>query len=168
MKKLKTLLVQNGREDEILHRRVFDVHMGFYSENVAYRNMVLSVIAYMKELMEELKFEDYTALRGISGANIGVPLNIVGFRREGRTVIMLNPKILSKSKATKTVSSNCGSVLLPNPIKVIRSLTIKVSYYTASGSIVSSEKLRDSESFTVQHEINHNNGILIIDEEITE
>jgi peptide deformylase len=168
MEKLAKILVQNGHEDDILHRKVFDVHMGFLLENRAYRDLIYTVVEYMKTLMQEPKFEDYGPLRGISGANIGVPFNIIGFRQNGNTVIMLNPKIISKSKGTKVVSSNCGSVLLDKPIRVRRHLHVTVSYYTTSGSFVSSEKFSGAEAFTIQHEINHNNGTLILDEEISE
>ena len=55
------------------------------------------------------KFSDYTKLQGISGANVGIPFNIIIVRDLDNYIIMINPEILSKSKETKLVKSNCGS-----------------------------------------------------------
>jgi len=123
------------------------------------------------------EFTDYERCRGISGANIGIPFNIIGIRmpnnlvQDGKQVALkgsiwylLNPRIAERSTDTKVVSSNCGSVVLPKPIKVERALWVVVEYYNIAGKKLR-VKVDQPTSFTVQHEVEHNLGILITDKE---
>jgi len=129
-------------------------------------------------------FDDYDAIKGISGANIGVPFNIVVINvgehelTETRKKVpvgildddiiicdnlfipMLNPKIIKTSKKTFFTESNCGSIILDKPIQVERNEWVKVHFYNIKGEekVI---KFGKPLTGTVQHEIEHNQGILI-------
>ncbi len=77
---------------------------------------------------------------------------------------MINPKIL-KFYGKKIISkSNCGSIILEESVDVVRDEFIDVEFYNTSGKKVLLECVsRDQCGLTIQHEIEHNNGILILD-----
>ena len=158
---VKNFIIQNVEdEDDILHRRLFDVNMRLFSVNKKYRRLILSIVKYMKKVAKK-KFKDYTAAKGISGANVGIPFNIIGVRDGNKWTFFLNPTYLKKSRGTIITKSNCGSLCLKKPIKVKRYVWIEIIYYNLKGE-KSIEYFYGSYGCTVQHEIDHNNGILII------
>jgi peptide deformylase len=109
------------------------------------------------------KFHNYPELKGISGANVGIPFNIIGFKNEHNVpVFMINPKIIHKSDETRIIDSNCGSLLLDRPVKVKRASGIKVEFRDAAGNN-KTEFFKNRVAATIQHEIDHNKGITILD-----
>lgn len=158
-------------DNDVLHRRGFDVNIHLFRTSAGYKGLISSIIEHMWKLTLE-DFSDYGAVKGISGANIGIPLNIVGIRvtkeaekicsSHGAFFFTINPHIVSRSKETKIVKSNCGSIRLQKAIEVKRYKWIEVEYYDPDG-----EKRRDkfdgAFGSTLQHEIDHNLGILITD-----
>jgi peptide deformylase len=167
-KKIKYLadaIVQNGQtNDDCLHRPVFDVNVEMFRKNKMYNDIILGIIDYMILLLNTT-FENYNPLKGISGANVGIPLNIVIVSDEGNR-IFINP-VITKTSATKiSVSTNCGSVNLPEPIKKDRYIWIQLEWIDIKG--IHREKVFTIEenkrmTLTLQHEIDHNKGILITD-----
>lgn len=145
----------------ILHRRGFEVNIHLFKKSFGYRHLILSTIDYMKEVIQK-SFVDYNKIKGISGANIGIPLNIVGIGEKDTTFFMINPHIVSESRKTKIVKSNCGSIRLQEKIEVKRYEWIKVEYYDTDGG-KRRDKFDGAFGFTLQHEIDHNLGILITD-----
>lgn len=167
-------IVQNGsKEDEVLHKKGFDVNMNLFKTSPRYKGIISFIINHMWDLLR-INFPDYGKIRGISGANVGVPFNIVaikvtegaekscGGKKEGSTFFMINPRITSKSRETKTVRSNCGSIRLPKKIGVKRHEWIRVVYYDTMGKRRIG-KFDGSFGSTIQHEIDHNLGVLITD-----
>lgn len=162
-------------DTDILHRKGFDVNMRLFRKSSKYRSIILEITRYMSEVMGG-SYGDYDELQGISGANIGIPLNIVGIRatkslqEEGIVALkdnlwfMINPKIVSKSVETKVIETNCGSIRLPTKIKVRRHKWVEVEYQDLSGKKVK-VKLDGAMSCTLQHEVDHNLGVLITDKE---
>jgi peptide deformylase len=161
---------------DILRRKGFDVNMRLFRDNSGYRNLVLGITMYMGKLMSA-SYTDYSKLSGISGANIGIPLNIVGvratetFRPDPATSLLkdsiwflINPKIVAHSEATRIVKSNCGSIRLPEKIKVRRYEWVEVEYCNIEGKNVKT-KVEGPMACTLQHEIDHNMGILITEKE---
>jgi len=139
--------------------------MRLYKSLEAYRNIVQAAFLHMTNLMELGKFEDYPKLAGISGANIGVPWNIiiVPAARGGR-LEMINPSISRMSQETTTLNSNCGSLGLPKKIAVKRRVWVEVSYYDLEGTHHETKfTMDDGYAGTIQHEIDHNRGVLITD-----
>lgn len=91
-------------------------------------------------------------------ANAGIPFNIIANTDEA----MLNPHILYRSSDLIESMSNCGSLLLPEPIKIYRAKQITFEFWDLS--LVRYE--RTGYYPTIQHEIDHNNGILILDRKV--
>jgi peptide deformylase len=163
MKKISNAVVQiKEKQNEILTSRLLDVNIRLFNENVDYKKIVLHICKHMKKVLWT-KFSDYRKLSGISGANVGIPFNIVLFIKNDRTYFMLNPHITRMSDKTTTVKSNCGSLNLKIDQPVKRREWIEVSYYTVSGKHTTEVvNLRECGG-TIQHEIDHNRGVLITD-----
>ena len=142
---------------DILTRPLFAVNMRFFKINPEYKKLVLACCEYIK-LRATTTREGYTKPYGFSGANAGIPFNIIA-TREG--LVLINPKII-EALGSKESLSNCGSLTLEKPIKVTRYECIKVSYFDLAGI------QQEIEGYlpTIQHEIDHNNGILISDRSI--
>ena len=159
---IKNFIVQNSEDDnDILHSKLFNVNMRLFNTNKKYRKLILNIVSYMKKIAKK-RFEDYTSAMGISGANVGIPFNIIGvLNSKKKWDFFLNPEILSMSMIEDVVKSNCGSLLLKEPIKVKRHKWVQLEYYDLKGE----KKLKYFEERygrTIQHEVDHNNGILII------
>ena len=163
MSKINSALVQiNEQECDILKRPCFQVNIRLMKENKSYFEIISNIVDYMKIIMDT-KFSDYNNLQGLSGANVGIPFNIVIIYHKNKQVVMLNPVIIKKSDECRTVLSNCGSINLKEPIEVSRFTEVLVRYipFTMNGDLKYQEKI--FKSGTVQHEIEHNLGILITD-----
>jgi peptide deformylase len=161
------VFVQKFLADEfdtsVLHVPLFPVNMRLYKTSDRFRKLVLDVVDYM-EVIFRSEVEGYTQPRGISGANLGVPWNIVGVRRDPRNLYMLNPVVVGHSEESVQTLSNCGSLRLPEPIPVSRWEWVDVEYYDFAGEKVGPVRFRRADQgFTVQHEIDHNIGVLITD-----
>ena len=76
---------------------------------------------------------------------------------------MINPTIISKSTEKEPGYSNCGSLTLDQPILVWRPSSVEVDWYDEEGKHHRKSFNRKQEGFTIQHEIDHNLGILITD-----
>jgi peptide deformylase len=169
--KIAEMLVQNGeKDDDVLHMKSGPVNMRLYRENKSYRKLIVSIVDYML-MGSAFNFEDYPKARGISGANVGIPLNIViviGRHKLGPQVF-LNPVITKESQDSVTAKSNCGSLNLDESITVVRRQWVWIDYYNLDGNKRSGKyEIGDNgivSSATLQHEIDHNLGILITERE---
>lgn len=165
------MFIQNGQKnDDCLHRPGFNVDTKLFRKNKTFRNIICQTIDYMKSVLCT-SFKDYGKLKGISGANIGIPLNIIAILFEGHIDVFINPKILKVSDSKTTVLSNCGSLRLSKPIKVNRNLWIQIEWMDVNGKNhkgyfttinVTNYNILPIAA-TLQHEIDHNKGILITD-----
>jgi peptide deformylase len=160
---IKNFIIQDKEDDDdMLHHKLFDVNIRLFNTNKKYRKLILKIVSYMKRVAKK-KFKDYSAAKGISGANVGIPFNIIGVKGEDKKWdFFLNPIYIKRSKEKKVVKSNCGSLCLKEPIKVKRHVWVKVEYYDLGGT----KKLNIFDGrygYTVQHEVDHNVGILIAD-----
>jgi len=161
---IEKFLVQNKEaDDSMLHSKLFNVNMRLFNDNKKYKRLILGITSYMEKVAKK-KFKDYTPARGISGANVGIPFNIIGVKnRDDGWDFFINPKYLRRSGIKKIVESNCGSLRLKKPVKVKRCKWIKLGYYDLEGKR-RIKRFNGSYGYTIQHETNHNNGILVIDE----
>ena len=163
--KLSNILVQKGEKgDDCLKSQLLDVNMRLYNHKTekGYNKVVKGVIKYMESVLK-LHFRDYSKLKGISGANLAIPFNIVVVRSRSRSITMINPKIIKMSREKRELSSNCGSLNLPESHPVKRREWVVVSYYGVDGKYVEGKFSLDDVGGTVQHEIDHNRGVLITD-----
>jgi peptide deformylase len=105
----------------------------------------------------------------MSSANAGLAFNIIGItlnrnKKDEWSLIMINPEITYYSDDKAVTLSNCGSLTLNEPIELERSIEIRVSYYQEDGNYMKNVKfIRETGAFTIQHEVDHNLGILITD-----
>jgi peptide deformylase len=164
------MLVQNGEEhDDALHMKGAPVNMRLFKDNKLYRSVIMRTIHLMSR-GANLDFDDYPKAQGVSGANVGIPFNIVIVITKDDQETFINPKIVSKSKVMHEAKSNCGSVNLPKPIKVERHQWVEVEWYDISGELHQEVfEIGDENpvsAATLQHEIDHNLGILITDKEV--
>lgn len=150
--------LDKSEQGEMLHRKLFDVNIRLYNKNKIYRALVLDTVQYMVKLCD-CEFSNYAKLKGISGANVGIPFNIVVVDK----MVFLNPKIVTYSSDTKVINSNCGSLRLPSKVNVTRSKSITVAYVDPYDGSQKTERYSGAIGSTLQHEIDHNNGITILD-----
>jgi peptide deformylase len=161
--KVSDWLVQDKEEhNDCLHRELFPVNIRLLKDNEAYWLMIHQIVDYMEQALTN-EYDDYAKLQGISGANVGVPYNIILLNRgEDGGEVLLNPVIVRRSKKTKRAETNCGSLNLDKSIEVVRNEWVDVEY-TAFDSNKYPKVKKIFKSATIQHEIDHNNGILITD-----
>lgn len=158
---------QRAEDRPYLRTRLLDVNMRLFKTSAYYRGVVRACCDYVR-LMALSKMEGYAQPFGMSGANLAVPFNIIGVvhnrgTQQAACQILINPEILSYTGPLQYALSNCGSLRLPKPIKVLRYESIRVRYYNEAGDRMVHVFNRKQGSYTIQHEVDHNLGILITD-----
>lgn len=157
-------------DEPYLRSKLLDVNMRLFKANAQYRGIVLSCCDHIA-MVCLTKMEDYKLPHGCSGANVGIPFNIIAIARkrgaaDAYAQVMINPQI-TEYGSTKVVSqSNCGSIRLAAPIKVARSDYVHVRWYDTTGTLCEQTFDQDDCGLTIQHEVDHNLGILITDREV--
>ncbi|MBY9010247.1 MAG: peptide deformylase [Candidatus Lokiarchaeota archaeon] len=100
--------------------------------------------------------------RAIAAPQIGWRKNVIVFNLPDRSFVMVNPKILSKSREIIEVWDSCFCFDIAFFIKIERFKEIKVKYLNKEGT-TKVETFGDDFSELIQHEIDHLNGILATD-----
>jgi peptide deformylase len=162
--------IDNSEDVPYLRSKLLDVNMRLFKSNPSYKAIVIEACNLLKR-HALTKMDGYKLPHGVSGANLGIPWNIIALVRQRGTpdawaFAMLNPQITSASNETESAYSNCGSIRLNHPIRVTRNTSISVAWLDEQGAPHEGFFGPASGSFTIQHEIDHNNGILITDREI--
>lgn len=158
----------NNDEDRVyLKTKHFPVNMRLFKTSPQYKEIILLQCKYIASLCLEEK-EGYKKPHGMSSANAGLSFNIIGITKHRNTPmeyckIMINPIIKEVSIDKVRTLSNCGSLTLDNPIQVDRYTDIIVEYYDEYGIKCKEAFNKNYNCFTIQHEIDHNLGILITD-----
>lgn len=117
-----------------------------------------SDLSYLKELEDICIKENGLA---IAANQIGILKRAIFFNFENGSFYMINPEIISSSE--KTVSFKEGCLSIPgvfSPVK--RASTVTVKFYTLLNE-EKTETFYGLESACVQHEIDHLNGITMLD-----
>lgn len=162
---IKDYMVQiRERQNSTLKEKLHDVNIRLYNSNREYHRIIRSIIDLMSRILY-MDFTDYPTLRGVSGANIGIPFNIIAIRTGNSAKQMLNPVIISRTGKNIKSTSNCGSLLLSESVTILRSEIISVMYYDLNGNKKTERFLENDSGFTIQHEIEHNLGITLLDKE---
>ena len=156
------LVQKSESENDCLRRLLFNVNIRLFTGNEHYRKIILNICDYMKLVITQ-KYDNYPKLAGLSGANIGIPFNIISILKNDEVIHMINPSIVRMSKQIRMVKSNCGSLNLTEKISVARREWVEVSYYDVSGRHNQAKFTIAEGGSTIQHEIDHNKGILIND-----
>ena len=157
------LTYTNNSEDlPFLTTKLFDVNVRLLKSSILYRIIINSTISYLQTLCKTT-FEDYSSFKGMSGANAAIPFNIIVIKRNTKYEIMLNPRIRRYSNTKLKIKSNCGSIRLTNPIEIERYYGVEVEWYDLECAKHIEYRTPKTGSLTIQHEIEHNLGILITD-----
>ncbi len=152
--------INNPEDRDVLTRKLFNVNMRLFNTSIGYRTLVLDICKYIEWNTYTTK-EGYKKPHGFSGANAGIPFNIIGVNR-GATDIMINPRITAYYGEISKSESNCGSLTLKKPIEIWRHEFIDIEYYRMNGKKCVEKKIgRGQGGYTIQHEVDHNLGILI-------
>ena len=103
---------------------------------------------------------------GLAAPQVALNIRLIVINNSGQSIVMINPKITKKSWAKKVEEEGCLSVLgtdnQPYYLPVARHQKVSVNYIDTQGkkkSITASDFL----ARTIQHEIDHLDGILFID-----
>lgn len=159
--------ISNKEDIPYLKGKHFPVNMRLFRTSVEYKIIILHMCNYIRKLCLEEK-EGYKKPHGMSSANAGLAFNIIGIARERGTPraycqIMINPTIQEYYGDIEETASNCGSLTLETPIVVQRSQNVRVCWYDEEGNKHCNVFQKENGGFTIQHEVDHNNGILITD-----
>lgn len=141
---------------DILVRKCFDINIRLFQSYDPYKKLILQTSQYLENLLSGGSF------LGISGANIGVPFNIIAFRQDGLSRTLINPKIIKQSNKYTEFLQSCGSIKLPAFLDVFIPEWVEVEYYDIDGK-KNSEVFKGWITSIVCHEIDHNNGVLMTD-----
>ena len=153
-----TILGEGGADRDILTRQNFDVNLRLLRTSRVYRGIVWACCAYLRYLAMTTR-EGYKKPHGFSGANAGIPFRIIAL---ANSTVMINPVVVDHSDERRVSMSNCGSLLLAKPIAIERWTHVSVEYYDIAGN------LHEVDGYlpTVQHEIDHCDGVLITDRQV--
>lgn len=152
-----------------LESQFLDVNMRLFRSSKGYRRIILEICKELRVLaLSEL--EGYGWPFGISGANTGIPLNIIGrvlYRgtKRANCQIMINPCILGYSNARHLAQSNCGSIRLVKPLTIRRYDWVLVKWFDEEGLSHTATFTQSMGGDTIQHEVDHNRGVLITERE---
>ncbi len=167
-------LTHIDNEDDVpyLRSKLLDVNIRLFRANPTYRGLVLQACNHIHEACITER-EGYKLPHGMSGANVGIPWNIIGVAMNRGTKdafckIMINPKIMELRGDRVETLSNCGSIRLAKPIRVRRHTEIVVEWYDFYGEAQRTSHYFGNGAFTIQHEVDHNLGILITDRQVHE
>ena len=98
---------------------------------------------------------------GLAAPQVGESIRLIIAPVGGKMVALINPEITMKSKETAVDEEGCLS--LPNVyLPITRSANILVTYTDAQGK-AQERKLEGLEARVVQHEVDHLDGVLIVD-----
>lgn len=151
---------QFADDRDILTRPNFDVNIRLLRRNKDYKLLIEHCCEYIKFCAETEK-DGYKKPHGWSGANAGIPVNIIAFVDNDSTYCFINPKITKWSGVSKEVFSNCGSLTFPEKVRIARDSLINVGFYTLTGAWIEWIDVGPVPGYTIQHEIAHTNGILL-------
>ncbi len=159
--------IDNPADVPYLRGKLLDVNMRLFSTSDGYRAVVLAACDWIAKLCTT-KMEGYKLPHGMSGANAGIPWNIIGIARnrgqdDAYTQIMINPKIGAYGGKVIESQSNCGSLCLKEPITIKRRERVTLGWFDMDGKDCCGTFGREDGGFTIQHEVDHNLGVLITD-----
>jgi len=112
----------------------------------------------IKDMRETVKSEDGA---GLAAPQVGESLQLCLALVEGKMTVLINPEIVWKSNETATEEEGCLS--LPKlQVSVTRPAVITVKYLNEQG-LPEERKLFNFSARTVQHEMDHLQGVLLVD-----
>ncbi len=158
--------VDNPEDLPYLKSKLLDVNERLFRVNPEYRKLVLAACDYIATHCMDKK-EGYKLPHGVSAANLGIPWNIIAVARlrglpGAYAEVMINPEITAGDGGVEMLS-NCGSIRLKEAIAVVRYRRITMKWMSVAGVKQEQDFTIQDDGATIQHEVDHNNGILITD-----
>ncbi len=98
---------------------------------------------------------------GLAAPQVGKSLRLCLASFNGKMTPMINPEITWRSEETSVMEEGCLSLPKIN-VDVTRSAEVLVRYLDEN-SVEQDRRLHDLDARVVQHEIDHLNGVLIVD-----
>ncbi|MFC1944587.1 peptide deformylase [Chloroflexota bacterium] len=98
---------------------------------------------------------------GMAAPQVGVAKRVIVMQTQDGPRGFINPVILAKSNEEETAAEICMSIM-GNPVEVSRARTVVVGALTREGEEIVMA-VEGDEARRFQHEIDHVNGILVID-----
>ena len=125
------------------------------------RKLNPGLIQTLKQMVKLTKtFQDPEGV-GLASTQIGLEESFFVAKDQQKFILVINPKLLSNSKRTKSYFEGCLSI--PGTWGQVKRYTnIKVSYQDETGKIIALS-LTGVLAWIFQHEIDHLNGILFPD-----
>ena len=135
------------------------------ADNPALRIKTKRVPKITKDLLKLIKDMEATVEKveglGLAAPQVGQTHKVCIARLGGKLVPLINPDIIWKSKEQEEGEEGCLS--LPGVwLSVPRAVSIVVRYLNAKGE-EQERKLQELPARIVQHEVDHLNGVLIVD-----
>lgn len=129
------------------------------------RTKTQNVPKVTKEILDLIKDMEKTTIKadglGLAAPQIGKSLRLCLARINNKFIALINPEILWKGEETEVAEEGCLS--LPDiSVDVERAKDIVVQYIDVQGD-TQERKLSSLEARIVQHEVDHLDGILIVD-----
>lgn len=162
--------IDNEEDAIFLNTKLYPVNMRLFHSSERYKMTIKIICQHIADFCR-IQMEGYKKPHGMSGANCGIPFNIIAYLKNRNqdneeVVTMINPNIEMYDGALVEVESNCGSIRLEKPIKITRRERVLVSWYDLQGERHEEWFGREKGGFTIQHEYDHNVGILIFERKV--
>lgn len=162
-------LTNISNKEDIIHlkSKLLPVNIRLMKTSPEYKTLIQNECDYIR-FLALTQMDGYKKPHGMSAANAGLAFNIVGIvknrgAKDEFCKILINPEIKEYLGDFIPVKTNCGSVVLDSPIEIYRYETVDVCYFDENGDMWRHMFSRQDGSLTIQHEVDHNNGILITD-----
>ena len=155
--------VSNLQDQYYLKSKLPDVSIRIFLNSPNYAQLIIDCCELLENRMNATYDDFDKPLVAMSAANCGVGFNIIIVKNKetGDNIKMINPKIVQGFDVCIT-KTNCRSIRLPEKVRIKRYKRVIVSYYDITGTL-QREEYNGSTAFMIQHEVDHNNGILITD-----
>lgn len=131
------------------------------SEEVSLQEIDSELISDLKDTLQDFKKRNGLG-RGIAAPQIGVTKRMIYVIDEKFSGVLINPKIVSRSKEMIKVWDSCFSLKAAIFCKVLRNKEITVEFFDEKGE-KQTLKASDSLSELLQHEIDHLDGVMCTD-----
>ncbi len=129
------------------------------------RSVAANIPQVTKEVKKLIKDMQQTVKKaeglGIAAPQVGVSKALCLALINGKMTALINPEIIWKSEETSVMEEGCLSLPKIN-IDVVRPVEVLVRYTNDKGES-QERRLHDLDARVVQHEVDHLNGILIVD-----
>jgi len=125
--------------------------------------VALDEVKSFKSLIDDMKYMVWSRASGLSAPQVNVSKRIIVYRGSNREIgVLINPKI--KSFKGTAVSPQEGCLSVPNIRRNIKRLrNIVVEDWDRKGEPITIKPETNFTGFIIQHEIDHLNGITILD-----